>query len=484
MLSEIIPPAITKNLGDRSYDKRKVAALELEHFIKDLNEKGDVESVRGVIRSLRVDFAESTQPNRRKGALIGLAASAIALHETSVNYLESVISPVLVMLGDEDSRVRYYACEALYNIAKVARGSILVYFNDIFQGLCNLHADQDRDVRNGAQLLDRLIKDVVTESDQFDVEHFVPLLRANIHLENPYIRQLVVGWITVLDSVPDIDMLEFLPEFLGGLFDMLADTLKDIKQQSNSALEEFLREIKEAFRNSNEGQVNAPSEVSGLGVNSPVHAISLGPMVKILVTQCESTEKAPVCRVTALNWLLEFIEIDQQYKAASMLTGGLLPHYGEMVRAVLTCISDEDQHIRMKAEQTNTSLLQVYGEFEMKADIQSEVVRSLVTNLIVHLPGPAGAPGSAQFNSPTRTRVATLKWISLLLMKSSNDVSDLLESLFPSLLNTLSEEDDSVVALDLKVLAKISSMNKNYFQLVLRKLISLFSGNQKLLETK
>ncbi|AQL03927.1 Protein VAC14-like protein [Zea mays] len=33
---------------------------------------------------------------------------------------------------------------------------------------------------------------------------------------NPYVRQILVGWITVLDSVPDIDMLGFLPDFLDG----------------------------------------------------------------------------------------------------------------------------------------------------------------------------------------------------------------------------------------------------------------------------
>lgn len=224
--SEVIPSVITKNLGDRSYEKRKVAALELEHHIKELYNKSDEEGIRNIIMALRAEFAESAQPNRRKGALIGFAATAIALHDTNVPYLDAVLHPVITMLGDEDSRVRYYACESLYNLAKVARGAILSQFNEVFQGLCNLYADSDRDVRNGAQLLDRLIKDVVTESDQFDVENFIPLLRENIHLDNPFIRQLVVGWITVLDSVPDIDMLEFLPEFLEGLFDMLADSLK------------------------------------------------------------------------------------------------------------------------------------------------------------------------------------------------------------------------------------------------------------------
>jgi vacuole morphology and inheritance protein 14 len=35
---------------------------------------------------------------------------------------------------------------------------------------------------------------------------------------NPFVRQFLVGWITVLDSVPDIDMLGFLPDFLDGKY--------------------------------------------------------------------------------------------------------------------------------------------------------------------------------------------------------------------------------------------------------------------------
>lgn len=41
---------------------------------------------------------------------------------------------------------------------QVARGDILGYFNQIFDGLCKLFADVDVDVKNGSNLLDRLIK--------------------------------------------------------------------------------------------------------------------------------------------------------------------------------------------------------------------------------------------------------------------------------------------------------------------------------------
>ena len=41
-----------------------------------------------------------------------------------------------------------------------------------------------------------------------------------------------MGWITVLDSVPDIEMLDWLPQFLEGLFDMLSDGNREIRQVS------------------------------------------------------------------------------------------------------------------------------------------------------------------------------------------------------------------------------------------------------------
>jgi hypothetical protein len=50
----------------------------------------------------------------------------------------------------------------------------------------------------------------------FSIEEFIPLLRERMNVLNPYVRQFLVGWITMLDSVPDIDMLGFLPDFLDG----------------------------------------------------------------------------------------------------------------------------------------------------------------------------------------------------------------------------------------------------------------------------
>ena len=50
-------------------------------------------------------------------------------------HLQDITAPVIACFVDLDSRVRYYACESMYNIAKVAQSDILIFFNEIFDGL-------------------------------------------------------------------------------------------------------------------------------------------------------------------------------------------------------------------------------------------------------------------------------------------------------------------------------------------------------------
>ena len=50
-------------------------------------------------------------------------------------YMEKFIDPLLDCFLDPENRIRYFSAECLYNIAKVSKGEILVYFNAIFDGL-------------------------------------------------------------------------------------------------------------------------------------------------------------------------------------------------------------------------------------------------------------------------------------------------------------------------------------------------------------
>ena len=119
-----------------------------------------------------------------------------------------------------------------------ARGAILPHLNDVFEGVCSLIADVDNEVKNGTALFDRLLREIVTEAAADSsagaqgaevAKRVVPLLRAHMGVVNPYVRQLLVGWITELDRVPGLDMLDHLGDLLEGLFDMLSDGNREVR---------------------------------------------------------------------------------------------------------------------------------------------------------------------------------------------------------------------------------------------------------------
>lgn len=65
------------------------------------------------------------------------------------------------------------------------------------------------DVANGA--------DISSARKAFSLAHFIPLLSERIYVLSPFTRSYLVSWITVMDSVPELELITYLPEFLDGL---------------------------------------------------------------------------------------------------------------------------------------------------------------------------------------------------------------------------------------------------------------------------
>ncbi|XP_043706317.1 protein VAC14 homolog [Telopea speciosissima] len=428
----VIPTFVLRNLADKLYEKRKNAALEVEGIVKQLAVAGDHDKISTVIKVLTTEFTYSPQANHRKGGLIGLAAATVGLTTEAAQHLEQIVPPVLNSFSDQDSRVRYYACEALYNIAKVVRGDFIVFFNQIFDALCKLSADSDANVQSAAHLLDRLVKDIVTESDQFSIEEFIPLLRERMNVLNPYVRQFLVGWITVLDSVPDIDMLGFLPDFLDGLFNMLSDSSHEIRQQADSALSEFLQEIK-----------NSPS-------------VDYGRMAEILVQRAASPDE--FTRLTAVTWINEFVKL-----------GGdqLIPYYADILGAILPCISDKEEKIRVVARETNDELRAIRADPAEGFDIGA--ILSIARRQL-----------SSEWEA---TRIEALHWIATLLARHRSEVLSFLDDIFDTLLRVLSDPSDEVVLLVLEVHACIARDAPHFRHLVVF-LVHNFRVDHSLLEKR
>ncbi|KFP68110.1 Protein VAC14, partial [Cariama cristata] len=448
-------------------------SFSLPRLVREFVAQNNTSQIKHVIQILSQEFALSQHPHSRKGGLIGLAACSIALGKDSGLYLKELIEPVLTCFNDADSRLRYYACEALYNIVKVARGSVLPHFNVLFDGLSKLAADPDPNVKSGSELLDRLLKDIVTESNQFDLVGFIPLLRERIYSNNQYARQFIISWILVLESVPDINLLDYLPEILDGLFQILGDNSKEIRKMCEVALGEFLKEIKKN-----------PSSVK------------FAEMANILVIHCQAADD--LIQLTAMCWMREFIQLAGRV---------MLPYSSGILTAVLPCLSYDDRkkNIKEVANVCNQSLMKLVipEDDEMDEAKQSMTLLAEPTSEeslskpeaassgesrpphcgrreldITMLNQPFSFPCSCERIQVTlnldgivqvldchlhdtsigmMTRIAVLKWLYHLYIKTPRKMFRHTDSLFPILLRTLSDESDEVILKDLEVLAEIAS---------------------------
>jgi Vacuolar protein 14 C-terminal Fig4p binding len=110
----------------------------------------------------------------------------------------------------------------------------------------------------------------------FSLAKFVPLLQERIHVINPFTRTFLVSWLTLLDTIPDLELVYYLPDFLGGLFRFLSDPNRDVYVATQGLLERFLNEIKKIAKikrgieerrrgRNNERAKESPESLSGSG---------------------------------------------------------------------------------------------------------------------------------------------------------------------------------------------------------------------------
>ncbi|KAK7062044.1 heat repeat-containing protein [Favolaschia claudopus] len=448
--------AIAKQLVDKIYEKRKAAALDLEKQIRECHQQGDPRRIGQIIDQLVEMFSNTSNAlHIRNGGLIGLAGTAIALGVDVAPYMDKFVHPLLDCFVDTENRIRYFSAECLYNIAKVSKGEVLVYFNEIFDALSKLAADSELSVKNGAELLDRLLKDIVAESASvyiplypetekvrdevqgvlvphpdgeyngsrkaFSLAHFIPLLRERIYVVSPFTRSYLVSWINVLDSVPELELISYLPEFLDGLLKYLSDPTEDVRVATETLLADFVREIRDvsivrrraeeqaksmrdsssvrhsdagagddrlgefsvdhsersAFITDNDdhslyGDESALKEdahtedyrdtgawVPGQGVNVDYDAI-----IEILIQQLDG-EHDEIQQSTALRWLAEFLHFTSDV---------MVPFTPRLIPAILPNLAHHVAMIQSAAIQTNKLLLNVIQALPSPAEPPSKTV--------------------------------------------------------------------------------------------------------------
>ncbi|CAO1638889.1 unnamed protein product [Sympodiomycopsis kandeliae] len=627
-------PNLQKALLDRVYEKRKSAALELEKQVREAHTKGDQARINVIIQQLcgLLASASPQNVNARNGGLIGLAGISIALGMNIAPYLEQIVPPVLACFTDPDSKIRYFACESFYNIAKVCKGEILIYFNEIFDALSKLAADSEVSVKNGAELLDRLLKDIVCETapqyvsvyqdiplirarqdaaagysggiaeldvarekahvragshareqqntaanKTFSLARFVPLLAERMYVLSPFTRNYLVSWVAVLDSVPDLELVSFLPSFLDGLLKYLSDPNMDVRLATANVLAEFLREIREAaesaaVREQQEKQsrlVRPPSTATtsqdegeqvadtvtidngaaaasqdGPALNaSPVALeelrnedgeemwiagrevrIGYADIMEVLINHITYPDEE--IQATTLQWIAELLLVVKQV---------VIPFTPRLIPAILPNLAHHSPAIQKAAIVTNQNLMQVVEDLPAPASAVGRVPSdtslpdtaspkagkasaAASSKAPQSAPSPSASPKlqssnldpkpSALGEPPTpsdpfdyqvtvnmlalqlldqheETRVSSLQWLLMLHSKAPQKILTMEDGTFPALLKTLSDPAEEVIRHDLRLLAQISSASEDsYFSSFMANLLSLFSTDRRLLETR
>lgn len=421
-------------------------------MVADFNVKKNYGQIRRIIEVLSKDFVTSNDSNKKKGGLIALAATSIALGRDTERFIEEIVNPILNCLMDTDTRVRYFASESLFNVVKVSRGSIIPLFPSLFTSLSRLVTDPDHSVKNGSELLDRQLKDIVIESSSsFDLDSFIPLVRERIMAKNSFARQFIISWISVLNAVPEINMVVYLPEILLGLFQMLEDNMPEIQRMCESLLTQLLKTIK-----------------------ADPTVVDIPQMMNVLIVQAQSSNA--LIQFTAICWIKEFVQLAK---------GDIIGFSSGIFTAILPCLafeSESKKHIKDCATEVNIHLLEL-----VSGDEKQEILKNLDLDSVMEV------LRQYLIHSSVPTKIAVLKWVHHLFTEVHDEMSSHANNLFPVLLrDCLSDSSDDVVLQAIVVLAEIvnsatakgSNFDQMQYKHFLMELLTLFSENRMFLENR
>ncbi|KAI6127420.1 vacuolar protein 14 C-terminal Fig4p binding-domain-containing protein [Pisolithus croceorrhizus] len=512
--------SVSKQLVDKIYEKRKAAALDLEKQVRECHQQGDHRRISQIIDQLVDMFSNSSNPlHIRNGGLIGLAGTAIALGVDVAPYMDKFIEPLLACFTDHENRIRYFSAECLYNIAKVSKGEVLVYFNPIFDALSKLAADSEMSVKNGAELLDRLLKDIVAETASiyvpqyaeteqvrnrsgsldrsilvpkaFSLSRFIPLLKERIYVISPFTRSYLVSWITVLDSVPELELISYLPEFLDGLLHSkihrkyLSDPTEDVRRASTPPVKNSLVQLRVTERTrSQPGSERA--------VITPESGFTTAAIIEILIQQLDG------------NAFAQDVMVPFTPRFIPAILPNLAHHIAIQIEVERSPTSPTPAATTLPSRQ-GTAAAAPQPAAEVPSRPQSRMSSS---SLVAAPSAAAAAPPSpvleedssgdlfdyqATVNELTiqflseheQTRVAALRWLIMLHQKAPKKILAMDDGTFPALLKTLSDPSEEVIKHDLQLLAQISSSSEeSYFKAFMINLLELFSTDRKLLEAR
>ena len=416
-----------KKLTDKQYDRRKLAAQDLEKIYTDY------EKAKEIVDQLKQLLHPNCATSQKSGGCLGLTSICMAC-QVPKNDLEEWMTLIMGCFDDLDPKMRFYACESLYNIIKHSKFCIL---HTTIDNIAKLASDPDKQCRLGAELLDRLLKDVLLDLDvQFNL--IMPIVSERMHAIHPNVRTLMLSWLQLLISLPNNNLIDYLPLILATLFKYTSDDHEEIRTLTLLFLNTIVKDV------------------------SSDHVDTLLPLILPFVS---SQDELTTC--TALDWLTTFIQISP----ASMIQ-----HCNILLDVLLGVLESSSTTIHNSFQKVNKQLYSLLQN--ALSNEQDKESLGLQKGMGAMLDGILSSI-QHHLNGLESTKLVALQWMLMIYQNTTLKVDNQLTKQLFTLLN----DSEPVINYTLHVLANLADTAINH-ELFINDILLLFSNDRRLLETR
>ncbi len=252
----------------------------------------------------------------------------------------------------------------------------------------------------------------------------VTLLCDKMNSNNEAVRTLLVSWLELLCSIPNVNILNCVPMLLPQLITFVSEKREEVKVKTQKQLDELLSEF-EQLGESREAQMDQE-------------------MLRTLANFYGRNEfrESPLCRTVALAWTRSFLTftIKDLQRSPDASLGYILSRftptidmwktiYPKLVEHSLMLINDADPEIQRLATVNNTLLQELVGHVLGDEESLGMLIGTIVPQLS---------------SKSANTMSVTLDWLMLLIEKQPQSLAKASENILITTVKMLQELENVV----------------------------------------
>ena len=305
-----IPDIIIQSLFSNAKVKQSTKELEsyVNNKLKEKGEKSEPEKIKLILEEYKADLFDNN-PNYKTYITHGEITPIIAMSEIMFKYDPDpkvyfiLFKPVfdLYQSGLESKIIINYTNKITNFLLKKKR-IVLANFNELFEVLIVLKINQEQDVKNSGNSLDKLLQDSLKEyvsnmnylKDYFDFDSFCEKINEKINLKQYIIISLLLNWIGSICQIPKVRVVKFFQNILPWIFKLQMGIAKDVAKNAIDCLSIIKRNIKENFTRYYKYDKKAMEEI-------------------LLIIIKESSPKANVINIPAWKLLKLFLKKSEEH---------------------------------------------------------------------------------------------------------------------------------------------------------------------------